>query len=200
MYKLGITGGIGSGKTTASDFFSKKKARIFNADKEAKSHLKKTVMLQHKIIESFGRDVVENNKLSLKKLAEVSFSNRLNQDILNGIMWPEVYLLIDSAIERAQLDNIKIFVIDAAMIFEAKIDNILDSILLITAKKSIRIERALKRKNLPLEQIQNRMSLQMPETEKRLKANNIITNNKTEKDLISKLNKLYDKEIDPHLH
>ena len=192
MYKLGITGGIGSGKTTASDFFSKKKARIFNADKEAKSHLKKTVMLQHKIIESFGRDVVENNKLSLKKLAEVSFSSRLNQEILNGIMWPEVYLLIDSAIERAQLDNIKIFVIDAAMIFEAKIDNILDSILLITAKKSIRIERALKRKNLPLEQIQNRMSLQISEKMKKLKTDFIINNNGTIDQFYQKLEKYYD--------
>ena len=192
MYKLGITGGIGSGKTTASDFFSKKKARIFNADKEAKSHLKKTVMLQHKIIESFGRDVVENNKLSLKKLAEVSFSSRLNQKILNGIMWPEVYLLIDSAIERAQLDNIKIFVIDAAMIFEAKIDNILDSILLITAKKSIRIERALKRKNLPLEQIQNRMSLQISEKMKKLKTDFIINNNGTIDQFYQKLEKYYD--------
>ena len=192
MYKLGITGGIGSGKTTASDFFSKKKARIFNADKEAKSHLKKTVMLQHKIIESFGRDVVENNKLSLKKLAEVSFSSRLNQEILNGIMWPEVYLLIDSAIERAQLDNIKIFVIDAAMIFEAKIDNILDSILLITAKKSIRIERALKRKNLPLEQIQNRMSLQISEKIKKSKTDFIINNDGTIDQFYQKLEKYYD--------
>ena len=191
MYKLGITGGIGSGKTTASDFFADKNARIFNADREAKSHLRKTIMLQHKIIESFGTDVVEKNKLSLKKLAEVSFSSKLNQEILNGIMWPEIYLLIDSAIKKAQLDNIKIFVIDAAMIFEAKIDNILNSILLITAKKSIRLERALKRKNLPLEQIQNRMSLQMPETEKKRLATTIIENNGTADYFDKKLNAFY---------
>ena len=191
MYKLGITGGIGSGKSTASKFFADKKAKIFNADKEAKSHLKKTIMLQHKIIESFGKDVVEKNKLSLRKLAEVSFSSKLNQEILNGIMWPEIYLLIDSAIEKAQLENIKIFVIDAAMIFEAKIDNILDSILLITAKKSIRIDRALKRKNLPLEQIQNRMSLQISEKTKKLKANFTINNNGNLDQLHKKLEQYY---------
>tara|TARA_B100000959_G_C14893811_1_gene587911 strand:- start:650 stop:1240 length:591 start_codon:yes stop_codon:yes gene_type:complete len=191
MYKLGITGGIGAGKTTASHFFEKKKARIFNADREAKSHLKKTITLQHKIIESFGKDVVENNKLSLKKLAEVSFSNKLNQEILNGIMWPEVYLLIDNAIEQAQLDNIQIFIIDAAMLFEAKINNILDSILLITAKKSIRIERAKKRKNLALEQIQNRMSLQISEKIKKIKSNYTINNNGTIDQFYQKLEEYY---------
>ena len=57
-----------------------------------------------------------------------------------------------------------------------------------------------KRSNLPLEQIQNRMSLQMSETEKKSKANHVILNNKTEKDLISKLNKLYDMEMKSHIH
>ena len=82
MYKLGITGGIGSGKTTASDFFVDKKARIFNADKEAKSHLKKTIMLQHKIIDSFGEDVVENNnKLSLH--SALNIKGNIQKDVAN---------------------------------------------------------------------------------------------------------------------
>ena len=191
MYKLGITGGIGSGKTTASLFFEKKGAKIFNADKEAKKHLKNTITLQHKIIESFGKDVVENNKLSLKKLAEVSFSNKLNQEILNGIMWPEVYLLIDAAIDKAKSKKNEIFILDAAMIFEAKLASFLDEVLLVTAKKTIRIERALKRKNLPLEQIQNRMSLQVTEKEKRSKADFIIENNSTEEKFYDKLEEFY---------
>ena len=191
MYKLGITGGIGSGKTTASLFFEEKGAKVFNADKEAKKHLKNTITLQHKIIESFGKDVVENNKLSLKKLAEVSFSSKLNQEILNGIMWPEVYLLIDTAMNKAKSNNIKIFVVDAAMLFEARIGSFLNGILLITAKKTIRIERALKRKNLPLEQIQNRMSLQITEKEKRTKSDYTIENNSTEEKFYDKLEEFY---------
>ena len=71
MYKLGITGGIGSGKTTASIFFEKKGAVVFNADKEAKSHLKSKVSLQHKIVESFGKEVTDNNKLSISKFNQV---------------------------------------------------------------------------------------------------------------------------------
>ena len=82
MYKIGITGGIGSGKSTAADFFKDIGAKVFNADKEAKKHLKHTSSLQHKIINAFGNSVVENNKLNLKKLAEVAFSSKIEQNVL----------------------------------------------------------------------------------------------------------------------
>ena len=200
MYKIGITGGIASGKTTASNFFKKKGAYIFNADKEAKKHLKSSVSLQHKLIDLFGSSVREGNKLSLVKLAKVAFSSKLNQDILNGIMWPEVYILVHNHLMDAEKDGCDIFVVDAAMIFEANFENLFDMVILISTKKNVRINRATKRSNLPLEQIQNRMSLQMSETEKKSKASHVIPNNKTEKELISKLNKLYDMEMESHLH
>ena len=111
MYKIGITGGIGSGKSTASLFLKEHGAIVFNADKEAKKHLKNTSTLQNKIIEAFGQKVVENNKLNLKKLAEVAFSNKLEQDILNGLMWPEVFMLTEKAIQKAEKENVKLFVL-----------------------------------------------------------------------------------------
>ena len=192
MYKLGITGGIGSGKSSASDFFSKMGAVVFNADKEAKKHLKNTKILQNKIIEAFGQNVVENNKLSIKKLAEVAFSSQFEQNILNGLMWPEVFILVDKAMQEAEARKIKLFVIDAAMIFEANFKHMFDTILLISTRKNIRLTRALKRKNLHLEQIQNRMSLQMSETKKREKADYIIENNASKESFNKKLNDLYE--------
>ena len=66
MLKIGITGGISSGKTTATKFFKKKnESFIFNADKESKGHLKSNKILQKKIINVFGDKVVKNNKLDL---------------------------------------------------------------------------------------------------------------------------------------
>ena len=192
MYKLGITGGIGSGKSSASDFFSKMGAIVFNADKEAKKHLKNTKILQNKIIDAFGQDVVENNKLSIKKLAGVAFSSQFEQNILNGLMWPEVFILVDKAMQEAEAQKIKLFVVDAAMIFEANFKHMFDTILLISTRKNIRLTRALKRKNLYLEQIQNRMSLQMPETKKREKADYIIENNASKESFNKKLNDFYE--------
>jgi len=104
MYKLAITGGIGSGKTTVSSFINEnyKSVYLFNADKESKSHLKKSLSLQHKIINIFGSTVTVNNRLDIKKLAEVVFSNKVDQDILNGIMWAEVFILINNKIEESE--------------------------------------------------------------------------------------------------
>lgn len=193
MYKLGITGGIGSGKTSASDFLLKslKSVYVFNADKESKNHLKNSLSLQHRLINKFGSDITDNNKLNIQKLADVAFSNKINQEILNGIMWSEVFILINNKILDCKKNDISLFVLDAAMIFEAKLEHMFDSTLLITANKDTRLKRAVKRHNISLEQIKSRMSLQLSENEKKNKADYIINNNGTIKQLENRLKKFY---------
>ncbi len=195
MYKLAITGGIGSGKTTVSNFISDNydSVYLFNADKESKSHLKKSLSIQHKIINVFGSAVTSNNKLDIKKLAEVAFSNKVDQNILNGIMWAEVFILINNKIEECEKNKVSLFIVDAAMIFEAKLDNFFDSTLLVTADKNTRLKRAEKRHNISLEQIKNRMSLQLSEKEKEKLANFIIKNNDDLDSLYDNVKKFYKK-------
>ena len=193
MYKLGITGGIGSGKTSASDFLLKslKSVYVFNADKESKNHLKNSLSLQHRLINKFGSDITDNNKLNIQKLADVAFSNKINQEILNGIMWSEVFILINNKILDCKKNDISLFVLDAAMIFEAKLEHMFDSTLLITANKDTRLKRAVKRHNISLEQIKSRMSLQLSESKKKNLADYIINNNGTIKQLENRLKKFY---------
>ena len=92
-------------------------------------------------------------------------------------MWPEIYMLINNAYNKEKNNGKKIFVVDAALIFEANFQNFFDKIILITAKKDIRIKRAIKRKNIPLESIQNRISLQMSDSKKIKMADYVINNN-----------------------
>ena len=193
MYKLAITGGIGSGKTTTSAYIQKnyKSVYVFNADKESKSHLKKSLSLQHKLINVFGSDVTENNKLNIKKLAEIAFSDKINQEILNGIMWSEIFIIINNRIEECEKEKISLFIVDAAMIFEAKLGHLFDSVLLITADKDTRLKRAIKRHNISLEQIKNRMSLQLSESKKTTLADYVIKNNGTIANLHKNLNSFY---------
>ena len=195
MYKLAITGGIGSGKTTVSNFINENynSVYLFNADRESKSHLKKSLSLQHKIINVFGPSVTMNNKLNIKKLAEVAFSNKVDQNILNGIMWSEVFILINNKIEECEKNKISLFIVDAAMIFEAKLNTFFDSTLLVTADKNIRLKRAEKRHNISLEQIKNRMSLQLSEKEKEKLADYIIKNNGDLDKLYNNINQFYKK-------
>ena len=166
MYKLGITGGIGSGKTTVSSLLEEKGAIVFNADKESKIRLKNSISLQHKLINLFGNSVTDKGHIVLSKLADVAFSSKLNQDLLNGIMWPEVMILIDQAIISAENSGVKLFIVDAALIFEANLQSFFDNVLLVSAPEEKRMSRALRRKNLPTSQIQQRMALQLSENEK----------------------------------
>ena len=193
MYKLGITGGIGSGKTTVSSLLEEKGAVVFNADKESKIRLKNSISLQHKLINLFGNSVTEKGHLVLSQLAQVAFSSKLNQDLLNGIMWPEVMILIDQAIRNAEGSGVKLFIVDAALILEANLQNFLDSVLLVSAPDEKRMSRALRRKNLPSSQIQQRMSLQLSEDEKIKKADFVIYNISTIKDLQTEVDIFYKK-------
>ena len=196
MYKLGITGGIGAGKTVAAQYLSNKpNVYVFNADKESKKCLKGSLSLQHKLINIFGNEITKGGKLILSKLASVAFKDKISQQLLNGIMWPEVLLLIDKSIEEQKKNNTKCFIVDAALIFEGNLDNILDSVLLIKTTDEIRKSRAVKRKNISLTEIERRMNLQMDEQKKEELADFIIKNNKSEENLFRDLNKFYNKII-----
>ena len=92
-------------------------------------------------------------------------------------MLSEVFILITNKIEECQKDKVSLFIVDAAMIFEEKLSNFFDSTLLVTANKNLRLKRAEKRHNIPLEQIKNRMSLQFSERKKEKLATHIIRNN-----------------------
>ena len=119
MYKLGITGGIGSGKSTAADFFLRKGAVVFDADLEAKHHILKTESLHKLIIHNFGSQITTDDHLDLNKLSDIVFSSFNNQKILNEIVWPEVSLLINNAANKVEGKGIKLFIVDAALLFEA---------------------------------------------------------------------------------
>ena len=187
MYKLGITGGIGSGKSTAADFFMQKGAVVFDADVEAKYHIQKTESVQKLIIHNFGSQITTNNHLDLNKLSKIVFSSDKNQKILNGIVWPEVSLLMYNAAYKAENKCVKLFIVDAALLLEAKFTEFFNSILLITAEESVRYNRILLRENIPEDQIEKRMAFQMPESQKKKLAHTTIENNGDVPELYKKL-------------
>ena len=192
MLKIGFTGGISSGKTTACEYLNKKKdVFIFNADKESKRHLKKSITIQKKLIHIFTEKIIQNKKINFDLLAKEAFSNSTNHKILNGILWPEIYILINNAFEKAKKKEYKLFVVDAALIFEANFTNFFDKTILIVTNKEKRINRAITRNNLSLESIQNRMNLQMSDKNKKKLSDIIIYNNGDVKSLYKKIDKLY---------
>ena len=197
MLKVGLTGGIGSGKSTASKFFEKLGAFIFDADKEAKNFLEKNEIVQHEVISEFGTDIINaTGKVDKNKLARVAFQDVDHQRRLNSVVHPYIYDLIDKTFDKVLSDGkYDVFIIDAAMIYESGYDIHLDYIIVITAQLKNRMERALARKTLTREEILKRIEFQWPEEEKVGMADFVIHNDGTEKELNDNIKSLIKKLI-----
>ena len=163
MLRIGLTGGIGTGKSTASKILEKLGAYIFDADKEAKKILLTNETIKSELISEFGTDIMTGDgNVDNNKLARVAFQDQDHQLTLNTIVHPYVFKEIDKNFDR-ELDGGKhdIFVVDAALIYESGADTHMDYVIVITALIKTRMERALARETLSREEILKRMDLQL---------------------------------------
>jgi dephospho-CoA kinase len=174
---LGVTGGLGSGKSTACKFLAEKGAFIFDADRIAKLLMESDPDIRAEITEAFGNDIYKDGKLDTQKLAQRAFASESDQRTLNDIVHPRVveYFQQESAKLRDQYDLV---VMDAPLIFESGFDSRLDHTLLIYTKYKIRLERAIRRGNLSREESCGALTY-MPEEDKRELAEFVIENNGT---------------------
>ena len=189
MLKVGLTGGIGSGKSTASSILAKLGSYVFDADTEAKIILDTNKDVQNNVIEEFGSAVLNiNGTIDNKKLAKIAFQDEDHQIILNSIIHPFVFSELDKQFEEISTKNKHAsFVADGALIFESGLDQHLDSVLLIASSLKYRIARALSRGTLSREDILRRNELQWTDEDKAESADFTIYNNGTEKEFIEKV-------------
>ena len=197
MIRVALTGGIGTGKSTASKILNELGAFIFDADKEAKNILKNNETIQSELIAEFGTDIMSGDeKIDNNKLARIAFQDQDHQLRLNSIIHPYVFQeideIFDDVLEKGGND---IFVIDAALIYESGADTHMDYVIVITALLKIRMERALQRETLSRNEILKRIDLQWPEEEKIALADFVIHNDSTEKELLNSITDIYNKLV-----
>ena len=197
MLRVGLTGGIGTGKSTASNFFKEIGAFVFDADNEAKNLLSSNDVVQHELISEFGTDIINpSGEIDKKKLARVAFQDVDHQRRLNSVVHPYIYDLIDNSYDKVLSDGKhNVFIIDAAMIYESGYDIHLDYVIVITAQLKNRMERTLARNTLTREEILKRMEFQWTEEEKVNMADFVIHNDGTEKELNNNIKSLMKKLI-----
>ncbi len=185
MLKVGLTGGIGSGKSEVSKFFHKWGAFILDADKEAKKIIDKNEKAQQEIIKEFGSDVINiDNKIDKQKLARVAFQDEFHQLNLNSIIHPYVFKKIDETFDKIKLDNKhKIFVVDAALIYESGADTHMDYVIVVTSLLRYRTERVMSRQNITRDDFMKRVALHWSDGDKEHLADFIIQNNSDLKSL-----------------
>ena len=185
MLKVGLTGGIGSGKREVSTFFYKWGAFIFDADKAAKNIIDKNEQAQQEIIKEFGSDVINiDNRIDKQKLARVAFQDEYHQLNLNSIIHPFVFKKIDETFDKIELeDKHKIFVVDAALIYESGADTHMDYVIVVTSLLRYRTERVMSRQNITRDDFMKRVAIQWSDGDKEHLADFIIQNNSDLKSL-----------------
>ena len=194
MLKIGLTGGIGSGKSEVSKFFRSWGAFIFDADKEAKIIIDKNKQAQQEIINEFGSDVINaENIIDKKKLARIAFQDEFHQLQLNSIIHPFVFKKIDETFEKIKLNKkYKCFFVDAALIYESGADTHMDYVIVVTSLLRFRTERVMSRGNISRDDFMKRVSLQWSDEDKEHMADFTIQNNSDLKGLEKESKKTFD--------
>ena len=172
---IGMTGGIGSGKSTVSKIIESEGYLVLYADDIAKNLMNEDQNLAAKIKNSFGEDCYSNGKLVPKVLASKVFGDAEKVKKLNSIVHPPTIKKIDLEISKYETEHEIIFV-EVPLLFEAKMVDMFDYILLVTADIDTRIRRVLERDNVPAEEIKGRIESQYPEDQKRGQSDFIIDN------------------------
>lgn len=185
-YKIGITGGLGSGKTSASRYLITLGYPVFFADEIAKSMMVNDPSLVARIMEEFGSESYKEGKLNSSYLGQKVFSSPELVKKLNSIVHPSVVINSTRIMEEA-LDSNDLVFYEAALLMEAGMMERFDYILLITADEEIRVKRGIQRGGISEEQIRSRIKSQLPEEEKIKKSHFVIENNSTFKALQTKL-------------
>jgi dephospho-CoA kinase len=189
---IGLTGGMGSGKSTVSQLLAESGAVIIDADKVGHEAYQPNTKTWQELVATFGRQIVaQDGSIDRKKLGAIVFGSPEQLEQLNRIVHPRMFEMMKERIEQYRQQGVKVVVLDAAILFEANWTPLVDKIWVVVASESLVIVRAKARTGLPEEQIRARLSSQMPVEEKVKKASVVIHNDGTFEDLRIKVKELW---------
>ena len=190
---IGLTGGIGSGKSTVSRFLAELGAVIIDADKIGHEVYRPDTDTWRKLVKTFGRGILAaDNTIDRKKLGAIVFSNEEELKRLNAIVHPQITEIIKKQIDDYRRKEAKVIVLDAPVLLEAHAKNLVDEVWVVVADEENVIKRAVARTGLREEQIRDRIRAQMSKTERIKNAQVIIYNDGTPEDLRGKIKNLWE--------
>jgi len=173
MKKIGLTGGIGVGKTYVSKIFQQMGIPVFNADEQAKKCMVQDANLKAAVQLAFGENMYLKGILQKEVLAKIVFNNTESLAKLNALVHPIVKQKFE---DWCTLQSTSRVIKEAAILFESDAHLGLDAIVCVSAPNKIRIARVKKRDGISVEQIKSRMSKQMPQAEKEELSDFLIVN------------------------
>lgn len=193
MITIGLTGGIGSGKTTIAQWFQEKGIPVYNSDFEAKKLMNENEDLIQQLIELFGDETYKNGEYNRSYVASKVFNDKELLNQLNAIVHPAVFKHFDEWMDN---QNSSFVVKEAAILFESGSYKDCDYIISVIADEEKRIDRVAKRDQLNEDQIRSRMKNQWTDEQRIEKSDFIIENNKDLNALKLEFEKVYDEILD----
>lgn len=172
---IGITGGIGSGKTTVAKMFADfDKVAIYFADIEAKKLMNSSERIKSQLIDEFSEEVYKNGALNRAYLAGIVFKDKEKLEKLNAIVHPVVYQHLQDFVKSN--DDKDYIVYENAILFENGSEKLCDKIITVTAPEEIRVERVVKRDQTTEKEVRNRIKNQWSDEKKTLQSHYVIHN------------------------
>ena len=194
MIVIGVTGNIGSGKSTVCQILAKLGAAIIDADKLAHETYKPHSQTWQELINAFGKDIVRaNGEIDRQKLGQIVFSDPDALAQLNQIVHPEAYRMAQERIEICRRQKAKAIVVEATLLLEAGWTNLVNKVWLVVAPEAAIVQRVKEKQELSELQILARLKSQMPAEEKMKYADEIIYNDGSLDQLEAKVTELWGK-------
>jgi dephospho-CoA kinase len=173
MYKVGVTGGIGSGKSVVCDMLRERGVAVYNCDIRAKELMSTDKVIAKQLVERFGPETFVDGELNRAYLAERVFGNSEELAALNAIVHPRVVEDFEQWAQRQQGEYV---VIESAILFESGIDSKVDVTVAVMAPESLRLERTMQRDGVSREQVEERMRNQLSDDERCSRSKYAIVN------------------------
>lgn len=194
MKVIGLTGGIGSGKSTVSQLLSELGANVLDADKVGHQCYQPGTEAWKDVVDAFGEEIVApDGSIDRKKLGAIVFGDPEALIRLNQIMHPRMYDMMADQIEEYRLGGVEVVVLEAALLFEAGWTPLVDEIWITVASEPTVVQRVRERTGLPEEQIRSRIRSQLSNEERKGKADLVISNDGGLDELREKVEDLWER-------
>ena len=194
MRVIGLTGGIGSGKSTVSQVLAVMGAMVIDADTVGHQAYQPGTETWKDVVAAFGEGVVAaDGSIDRKKLGAIVFGETGALERLNWIVHPRMYDMMAEQIEEYRRQGVKVVVLDAAILIEANWTPLVDEVWLTVASESTVVQRVKERTGLPEEQIRSRIRSQLSNEERKKHASVVINNDGSLDELRAKVVELWDR-------
>lgn len=184
MIIIGLTGGIGSGKSTVSDILKEQGIPVVDGDRIAREVVEPHRPAYDEVVRVFGTEVLQRDgTLNRKRIGEIVFSDPEKLSVLNSITHKEIYRVILERLESLKETGTTLVFLDVALLFETGFDQLTDRVWVVDAPDAVRVERIQKRDGLREEEILKRIQSQMSREMRNTKGDLVLDNSKGREEL-----------------